>query len=168
MWGEKILQSSAPIPVARASPRSQRQSEKQRKYLTDHSAGANFAPTTWPGSSVLKLPAPESAVALWWSYSCLKSLDKKLQGSKVSLPQWLQVCTLVNTETTQCLLYSPLPPTSWFPLFPPPYLIPFVNSVRYWRQGLSLPLCLHRALHGGWQLECHYNQRMSMGEDLRH
>lgn len=114
MWGEKILQSSAPIPVARASPRSQRQSEKQRKYLTDHPAGASFAPTTWPGSSVLKLPAPESAVALWWSYSCLKSL-----GSKVSLPQWLQICTLVNTETTQCLLYFPLPPTSWFPLFFP-------------------------------------------------
>lgn len=67
-----------------------------------------------------------------------------------------------------CFISLFLPPPDFLFFPPPPYLIPFVNSVRYWRQALSFPLCLHSAVHGGWQLECHYNQRMSRGEDLRH
>lgn len=111
-----LLQSSAPLPEAGASPRCQWQSAKHRKHLTDHPAGANSAPTAWPGS-----PAA-------WCRICCSSAEilqlsekpgskKTPQGREVSLSQWLQICTLVNTATTHCLLHFPLPPASWFPPF---------------------------------------------------
>lgn len=145
-----LLPSSAPTPVAMGLPKRQRQSEMQRTEnltLTTQLVLILHQLPNWDKLciSVLKLPAPESMV----NYTVIL---QDPTGSKLSLPQWLQIPRLlVNAETVRCLLYFPLPPTSYFPFyfFFPPYLVPFVYSVSYLRQELSLPMCLCSALHEG-------------------
>lgn len=165
---EPLPQSSPPTPATMDSSKCQWQSEEQSRE--------NLSSTTQPvpilqqlpnwdklGSPVLKMPAPESTVsyAMILQDSCTSGAAIwrtwiKNKAVNYPPPKGQQTCMLlVNIKTAQGLLYFPLPPPlliSFFFFSSPPYLIPFVYSVSYLRQWLSLPMCLCSALHEGWQL----------------
>lgn len=162
-----LPQSSAPAPLAVGSPKCQWQSEKQSRGSP--SSTTQLVPIlhqlpNWDklGRPVLKLPAPESPVsyevilqdscswgaALWRAWIKNQAVNYPSHDGCKSAR-----CLLTRKQHNAFFISLFLPPPNFlFFFFPPPYLIPFVYSVSYLRQGLSLPMCLCGALHKGWQL----------------